>query len=160
MNKFDVLYDILLQQLKLYESFLILENKKYDVIINDNVEDLDKIVSEEQVFFLKSRGLDLKREDILKQLGMANKTLLEVVSLIDENEKHRFKEMHAKIYKVLADFKEKNTQCQELTQIRLHRVKTIINKLEESKSQSKQYFKDGNKGEVDINKVNLISKKI
>jgi len=160
MDKLENLYNILLEQLHLYEEFMKIEEEKYSVILADDVARLDEIVAEEQVFFLKSRGLDQKREHILKDLGMTDKTLKEVIECIDDANKDRFSDMHRKIFSVLHTFKEKNNQCQDLVQIRLHRAQTMIRKLDESKAQSKLYFKDGNSDEIDVNKMNFISKKI
>lgn len=160
MDNLQTLYNTLKEQLELYNSYLELEKEKYNVIIRDDVIELDKIVSQEQVFFLKSRGLEAKRESVLKKMNMQGKTLKEVVDLIDENERDKFLDIHKKIYSILTAFKEKNDQCKDLVQIRLHRAQTMINKLDEGNINNKQYFKDGNTGEIDINKVNLISKKV
>ncbi len=160
MNKLDILYNILEEQLHLYEEFMKIEEEKYNVILADNVSRLDEIVAEEQVFFLKSRGLDQKREHALKDLGLTGKNLKEVIESIDNSSKDRFSDMHKKIFNILHTFKEKNNQCQDLVQIRLHRAQTMINMLDESKSNSKLYFKDENSGEIDVKKTNFISKKI
>ncbi len=160
MNRIDDLYNILKGQLSLYEEFLKVEEEKYNVILTDDIKRLDEIVSEEQAFFLKSRGLDQKRENILKELNLSGKTLKDVIEYVEECDKERFSDIHKRIYKALADFKEKNNQCQDLVQIRLHRAQAMIDKLGESNNQSKLYFKDGNSDEIDINKMNFISKRI
>lgn len=160
MSKLDNLYDVLKEQLDLYEEFLVVEQKKYDIILADDVKKLDEIVTQEQVFFLKSRGLDQKREHLLKELGFAGKTLKQLIELVDEPDKDKFKKMHHDIFNVLRDFKEKNNQCQDLVQIRLYRAQTMINKLNESTVNRNLYFKDGNTDEIDVNKMKFMSKKI
>ena len=160
MSKLDDLYNVLKEQLQLYESFLKIEEEKYNVILIDDIKKLDEIVSEEQVFFLKSRGLDQRREKILGELGFSGKTLKEVINNIEPIEKDRFTKMHADIFSVLAAFKDKNNQCQDLVQIRLHRAQQMISKLDESKNINKQYFKDGSTDEIDVKKMNFISKRI
>lgn len=160
MNKLDNLYNILEEQLHLYEEFMKVEDEKYNVILADNIKRLDEIVTEEQVFFLKSRGLDQKREFLLKEIGFEGKTLRQVIDLVDDLNKDRFKKMHQDIFNVLQNFKEKNNQCQDLVQIRLYRAQTMINKLDESKANRNLYFKDGSSDEIDVNKMKFISKKI
>lgn len=160
MSKLDNLYDVLKEQLDLYEEFLIVEQKKYDIILADDVNKLDEIVTQEQVFFLKSRGLDQKRERLLKELGFTGKTLKQLIELVDEPYKDKFKKMHQDIFNVLQDFKEKNNQCQDLVQVRLYRAQTMINKLNESTGNRNLYFKDGNTDEIDVNKMKFMSKKI
>lgn len=160
MNKLDNLYNILEEQLHLYEEFLKIEEEKYSVILADNVSRLDEIVTEEQAFFLKSRGLDQKREHILMEVGLTGKNLKEVIESINTSDKDRFSEIHRKIFNVLHTFKEKNNQCQDLVQIRLHRAQAMVRKLDESKANNKVYFKDGNSDEIDVKKTNFISKKI
>lgn len=160
MSKLENLYDVLKEQLDLYEEFLVVEQKKYDIILADDVKKLDEIVTQEQVFFLKSRGLDQKRERLLKELGFAGKTLKQLIELVDEPDKDKFKKMHYDIFNVLQDFKEKNNQCQDLVQVRLYRAQTMINKLDESTVNRNLYFKDGNTDEIDVNKMKFMSKKI
>ena len=160
MSKLDDLYNVLNEQLNLYKEFLEVENEKYNVILADDIKRLDEIVTEEQVFFLKSRGLDQKRERLLTELGYTGKTLRQLIELIDDAEKDRFRKMHSDIFNVLQNFKDKNNQCQDLVQIRLYRAQTMINKLDESTANRNLYFKDGNTDELDVNKMKFISKKI
>ena len=159
MDKLDNLYTILEEQLHLYEEFVKVEEEKHMVILADNISRLDEIVAQEQVFFLKSRGLDQKREATLKEIGLSGKTLKELIEVIDDSNKERFKKIHKDIFDILQVFKEKNNQCQNLVQIRLHRAQAMIRKLDESKANSTVYFKDGNQDEIDVNKMNFISKK-
>lgn len=160
MSKLDNLYDVLKEQLDLYKEFLEVEQEKYDIILADDIKRLDEIVTEEQVFFLKSRGLDQKRERLLKELGFGGKTLKQLIDLVDESDKDRFRKMHNEIFNVLQNFKEKNNQCQDLVQVRLYRAQTMINKLDESTVNRNLYFKDGNTDEIDVNRMKFISKKI
>jgi hypothetical protein len=160
MSKLDNLYEVLLEQLDLYMEFLLVEQEKYNIILADDVKRLDEIVTEEQVFFLKSRGLDQKRERLLNELGFAGKTLKQLIELVDISDKTRFEKIYHDIFKVLQDFKDKNKQCQDLVQIRLYRAQAMINKLDESTTNRNLYFKDGNKDEIDVNKMKFISKKI
>lgn len=159
-NILDELYNVLSQQYELYNNFLDVENRKHDAIIKDDIVELDKVVEEEQVFFLKSRGLESKRLKIAKELNMENMTLMDITRFVNDDEKPRFQDIHKKISMVLRDFKDKNTQCQDLTQIRLHRINMIINKLDSTGSYKKQYERDGQTGKIDVNRVNLVSKKI
>ncbi len=160
MNKLDNLFDVLKEQLDLYDEFIAVEQEKYNVILADDVNRLDEIVTKEQVFFLKSRGLDQKREHLLKELGFEGKTLKQLIELVDESDKDRFSKMHHDIFTVLQNFKEKNKQCQDLVQIRLYRTQAMLNKLDESTANRNLYFKDGSRDEIDINKMKFISKKI
>ena len=160
MSKLNDLYKVLNEQLDLYKEFLEIENEKYNIILADDIKRLDEIVTEEQVFFLKSRGLDQRREKLLTELGFGGKTLKQLIELVDEEDKDRFRKMHMDIFNVLQNFKDKNNQCQDLVQVRLYRAQTMINKLDESSANSKLYFKDKNSDEIDVSKTKFISKKI
>lgn len=160
MSKLDSLYEVLKEQLDLYNEFIVVEQEKYNVILADDVNRLDEIVTGEQVFFLKSKGLDKKRERLLNELGFSGKTLKQLIELVDKSDKDRFSKMHHDISTVLQNFKEKNNKCQDLVQIRLYRAQAMINKLDESTAKRNLYFKDGNKDEIDVNKMKFISKKI
>lgn len=160
MSKLDNLYTILKEQLSLYEEFLEIEQEKYNIILADDVKKLDEIVTAEQVFFLKSRGLNQKREALLKELGFSGKTLRQIVELVGEQDKDRFRKMYHDIFNVLENFKEKNNQCQDLVQVRLYRAQSMINKLDENSANKNIYFKNGNSDEIDVNKMKFMSKKV
>lgn len=160
MKKYDNFYSILEQEYELYNTFIQVEEHKYETIIEDDIDTLDKIVEKEQVFFLKSKGLENKRMQIVKELELKGNSLLETINYLPNDEKERFKILHNKIIKVLDDLKFKNTQCQELTQIRLYRVKNILKKLDSKEEYNRSYFKDSSNGEIDLNRTNILTKKI
>lgn len=160
MNRYDNFYSILEQECELYNNFLKIEEHKYETIIKDDVDTLDKIVEKEQVFFLKSKGLENKREQIVKELSLKGNSLLETINYLPNDEIDRFKLLHGKIINVLDKFKLKNSQCQELTQIRLHRVKNILQEMKSKKEYNKSYFRDSTSGEIDLNRTNILKKKI
>lgn len=160
MNKYDNFYSILEQEYDLYNNFIEIEELKYETIIKDDVDTLDKIVEKEQAFFLKSKGLENKRMQIVKELELKGKSLLDTINYLPVNEKERFKILHKNIINVLDEFKFKNAQCQELAQIRLHRVKHILNELNSKNQNNKNYFKDSSSGEIDLNRTSILTKKI
>ena len=67
--------DILNESADLYKSFLELEYEKHDAIIKNDIELLEDIVSKEQVYYMKMRGLDQKREKLIDSMGFKGMTL-------------------------------------------------------------------------------------
>ena len=67
------LYEILKESAEVYKNFLELEYKKYNAVIKDDIVAIDDIVANEQVYYLKIRGLELKRKKLNEKMGMKGK---------------------------------------------------------------------------------------
>jgi len=87
----DSLCDILKESTETYENLAKLEYDKYDLMIRDDINRLDEIISKEQVFYLKMKGLEQRRQKATRNINMQDKTLKEIIeSSSDEEEKYVF----------------------------------------------------------------------
>lgn len=155
MDKFEKLYIILSEELELYNEFIDIEQKKYDAIVKDDINSINKIVSQEQAYFLKLKGLELKREQIFSDSLYKDKTLKEIIEYTDGDQNKKFIELHKKISSTLIDFKRINAQCQILAEIRLHKVQNILSHSEHKDTR----ITYNNSGAKENNKTNLVSRK-
>lgn len=127
----DILYKFLEENVELYSNFLDLEYEKYDAVVKDDINALDNVVAQEQAFYLKMKGLDQRREKILKDLGFSDKTLREIIDTSCDGEKQRLIGIYDKLNTLINEFKKINSLCKTLIEIRLHRVDKAIKQLEE-----------------------------
>ncbi len=154
MVQIDSLCNILKESAETYESFIKLEYDKYDTVIRDDIIRLDEIISAEQVFFLKMKGLEQKRQKITQNINMKDKTLKEIIELCDKEEKVKLKAEYDRLFKALTDFKKINSECKTLIEVRLHKINSAINKQGVNKNNY-----TNNAGNVN-NKNSIISRKI
>ncbi len=151
---------LLNEQLDLYRDFLSVQDEKHETIIRDDLKGLEEISVKEQIFMLKSRGLEQKREELLKKHGYSGKTLLEIVNFSEGEDKEKLLKLHKELLDILETTKEKNNRCQNLARVRIQRAQAVIDRLDQENSQKKQYFHDGSVTKQDPKKPSFISKKV
>lgn len=158
MEQVDALCVLLQESAETYESFIKTEYDKYDAVASEDIKRLDQIIANEQVFYLKMKGLEQKREKLVQNMDMKGKTLIEIIEIIgteDKEESHRLKIVYDRLLKALNDFKKINLECKTLIEVRLHRIDNIMIKLGVKENtytngeSKKNYFKS-----------NIVSKKI
>ena len=130
----DKLYDLLKENVELYSNFLELEYKKYEAVIKDDISTMDDIVSKEQACYLKMRGLEQKREKILKDLGFADKTLKEIIAFSENEQKLKLTEMYDELNRLIKELKKIQTLCKNIFEVRIHRVDRVMKQLGEKEN--------------------------
>lgn len=130
----DKLLEILEESSELYKNFLELEYKKYDTVIKNDIETLDGIVSKEQVFYLKMRGIEQKREKVLCAMGYENKSLKEIIKANYEFDNSKLNDKYEELCRIIADVKKISSLCKTLIEVRMHRIDKVMKQLGEEKN--------------------------
>ena len=125
------LYEILKESAEVYKNFLELEYKKYDAIIKDDTAALDDIVANEQVYYMKMRGFEQKREKLIEIMGVKGKTLKQIIELSDEEQRPMLTEAYEELYKLILDTKKISNLCKTVIEVRLRRVHNAMNQMGE-----------------------------
>ena len=115
----DTLYELLKENSELYKIFLDLEYKKYDAVIKNDIKALDDIVSKEQAYYLKIRGIEQKREKLMDSLGMTGKTLKEI---IDSTRNDILEDQYEELNNTITELKKINSLLKTLIKVRLNRI--------------------------------------
>lgn len=150
----NTLITVLKESAQIYKEFLELEYKKYDVILKADIETLDDLVSKEQAFYLKIRGLEQKREQIIESLGFKDKTLKEIIEITNIEQKQILSDIYNDLNKLIIEVKKINNLCRTLIEVRLHRVDKAMAQLGQKQN---TYAKDERKNS---NSSFILSKKI
>ncbi|NLJ57599.1 MAG: flagellar protein FlgN [Tissierellia bacterium] len=146
----DVLTSVLKESTDLYRQILDLEYKKYDAVLKNDIELLDKVVAEEQVFYMKMRGLEQKREKHLDSIGMKEKTLKEIIALVDNNQV--LQEQYDEFSSIVKELKKINSLLKTVIEVQLNKIDKAMKDLGERENTYSN--------EKDENKGLLISRKI
>lgn len=154
MESNNALYALLIEYTEIYENAVKLEYEKYDASVKNDMDKLNEVISKEQAFCLKMKGLEQKREKLTLSMKVNDKTLKEIIELYDGDNKIKLKSEFDKLNKALIDFKKINHECKTIIDVRLHRINSIMSKLGQKENTYAENSKHNNI------KSNILSKKI
>jgi len=143
--------------LSFYQEFLEIETNKHEVISQNDVKQLDRFVTKEQAYLLKSKGLEAQRQKMMDSYGFKDTTLNEFLPHLDSSVQEKADTLYHDLSDVLMDFKAMNTRCNSLIELRLHRIGNSIKHLENEGMLPKSYT---NTAKTCAKPMSMISKKI
>ena len=145
------------QYLAFYKDFLQLETDKYNDMARNILSSLNEHVKEEQAYMLKSKGLELERDKLMAQMDSPKATFCELIPMFDLSVQVQIKEIYDELSQVLLDLKETNLRCNQLTELRLHRIEIDSQKLANNPDLQKRYDSHAHEGPI---YKSILSKKI
>ncbi|NCC86417.1 MAG: hypothetical protein EOM05_00925 [Clostridia bacterium] len=148
-------YDLMQQYLVFYKEFLEFETKKLDDVANNRIDIMDEHVKKEEVFLLKSRGFEVKREEFLKNVGLENMSMSEVIKTSPEESRGQMSDAFSELSDIVLDLKEINSRCNSMIELRLHRIEKTLNRIEENQQSNYNSF-----AKSDKKKTDFISRKV
>ena len=136
------LISVLEEDGKVYEELLELSMKKTPIIVNGDLEGLQKITDEEQTIVAKINRLDAKREDVTKDIAnVLNRdvTKLKLANIIQmlaqrPEEQNKLAAAHDRLKTVVGQMTRVNEQNQDLIKSSLEMVEFDLNLLHSMKS--------------------------
>ena len=123
----EKLLEFLRNYLNFYKSFLEIESKKYSDLANNNVATLDAHVRNEEAFMLKARGLELERDKLVAQAGGPKSTFRQLIPMFEPALQPQAKSIFDELSQVTLNLKETNLRCNQLTELKLHKIEKDIN---------------------------------
>ena len=124
-------------EVDIYKNFKEIEEGKTEVIVAGDLEKLDGILNTEEMLRMKLQGIEKKRIEIMKSLGLGNKTLLGVI----ETAEHKYKEKLSGIFKDLNFYidalKQINDRNTKLVKARLEIIASVTKLFKEPKPGAK-----------------------
>lgn len=147
--------DILKESADLYKSFLELEYEKYDAVIKNDIDALDDIVSKEQVYYMKMRGVDQRREKLVETMGCKGLTLKEIIAADIIKNNDELTEKYNELSEIIQEVKKINSLCKTLIEVRMHKIDDALVQLGEK---DKTYSNAENKN--NSGKSLMFSKKV
>lgn len=118
----DTLYELLKENNKIYKMFLELEYEKYDAVIRNDLRALDDIVSQEEVYYLKMKGIEHKREKHLNSLGLSSKTLKEIIYSSEFVYRKSLLKQFEEVNNTIKELKKINSLLKTVIEVRLRRI--------------------------------------
>lgn len=146
----EKLFEVLDQQISLYESILSLAKKKKDVIVEGKVAELDNFIKMEQALVMRVGKLEQQREkiatEIAQSIGINNEsfTMTEIAESLDHYQQNKFKQYQQNFSKILEELKGANQLNSKLIEQSLEYIEFSINVMAGSQAQSNEYENKGN----------------
>ena len=129
------LISVLQEESEMYEKLLELSIKKTPIIVNGDLEELQKITDEEQEIVAAINQLDAKREEVTKDIAnVLNKDvtklkLVDIIQMLSQRpvEQKQLASAHDKLKEVVGQMTRINEQNRELIQSSLEMVEFDLN---------------------------------
>ena len=160
----DQLLETLNEQYQRYEELLGLSREKVEVIINNDVEELQKINYLENLVISQNQKLEKKREEITNDIAtvlnqkVEDLTLTRLIELMEgQNEQPALILTRDRIRNILEELSEINNQNGQLIQNSLEYIEYSTNVMRSSVSQQPSYY--SSTGEVYLDEPGFIDTK-
>ena len=126
-NTISDLKNIICELIKIFEELIELEKSKLQTIINKNLLVLEESMKKEQVYSLKLKGFDIKREKLQRELfNKENITFKECIQLIPEGYQEEFRHLFDTLKSHTESFNKYNKEVKNLLEINVYKLDKII----------------------------------
>ncbi|WP_085833624.1 flagellar protein FlgN [Clostridium merdae] len=149
--------DFLNRYLALFQEFFVLETQKYQDIAQGQINKINEHVKAEEVFMLRSKGMEAERERLLKRVDVPAATFRELLPHFDPEVKAQAEKLFEELSNITMELKEMNSRCNYLTELRLRRVDAALKKMNKQPELQKQYDA---KAKEETKSSGFISKKV
>lgn len=125
--------------LAFYEQFLHIETEKYNKLVSGEFELIDDQVKQEEVFTLKARGLEKKREKLMMDIKCPKFTFKEIIPQLDPSVQEEASTIYSSLSQILQNLKHSNLKSNYLIKLKLHRIEVNLEKLKNRPDLQKLY---------------------
>ena len=121
----DSLIQTLETEVGIYKDFKEIEEGKTAVIIEGDIEKLDEILNREHIMHMKLQSIEKKRIETMRGLGLAGKTLADVISVAQGRAKEKLSEILNELNDYIDDLKQINDHNTKLVKARLEIISNV-----------------------------------
>lgn len=140
MNEFSAFIDVIKEFLRLFESLISIEQTKLDAAVKNRVSFVEDCMNKEQAAILHLRGLEQKREQAQKELGMEGLTFREILEKAPSDVEDVLRPMFDRLSGQIRTFQTLSESAKESIEVNLHMIQLASNPAEKG-----TYSHDGNK---------------
>ncbi len=144
MSNFKELKALLNEHAALFDQLIDFENMKLDAIAANDLVALEQQMKDEQVFLMKLKVLDQKRDRLLSENQLEGKTFRELIEIAVGEDQLELQNIFNGLSVKLDELKAATSSTKKYIDLHLHSLDILINKLQHKESPSVSYEKDGN----------------
>lgn len=132
---------IIRQLIELFDRMIPLEQKKLEIVSQNQIVLLDDIVKKEQAEVLAMRGLEQKRERAQEKLGFQNLTFQEILKQLPEEQRSEQKALFDELSSKVTLFQSITDNSRSIVEVNLHAINKAI--AEHTNGKTQTYAEDG-----------------
>jgi len=150
-NDLRELINVLSEEKSLYKTLLELSARKTEVIISNNIQELDKIVQQEQFVLIRLSDTEKARKILLSKIAQEMNipeeelTVSHIVKKVDKAQKNTFSDIVSELTIILKKQKDLNERNMHLIQNNLEYINEIISQVIIGNAEKKTYNISGNR---------------
>lgn len=127
---------ILNEYLSFYKEFLSFEQNKLEAVEQNRLELLDGLVRQEEVYLLKSKGMEQNRISYQEENGLGGKTLREIIDLTTDSNKEELQNLFTELNGVVNEIQHTNEKCSIAIKTRLSAIDRAMDKIKNENAQA------------------------
>ena len=159
----DGLIFVLEHQKKLYSELLKLSAAKKEAIPSGRVEQLDKIVREEQMILMSLGDMERKRKRMSRELSIEagggpkdEMTISDIMAFASAEQAQKLGKIQSELGEIVEEQIKYNETNKKLLESRIEYINYMINMVSENFDASSTYSSEGAEGKRKEQKINII----
>ncbi len=146
MNEYSFFIEIIKEFIQLFEALVSVEQTKLDAAVNNKVSFVEECMNKEQAAVLKLKGLEQKRENAQKELGLEGLTFRQILEKVPENVQSELSPLFDRLSELVQSFQSVSDSAKDIIELNLHMIQSAIVSKEvvpPASSESKKNNKEG-----------------
>lgn len=115
--------------IEFYSDFLNFEQSKLEAVEQNRLELLDGLVKQEEVYVLKSKGMELKRLKYQNECGFSDLTLRELINIAPESARDGLQDSFVLLNQIVYELQRTSEHCNIAIKSRLQAIERAMNKI-------------------------------
>ena len=145
MNEYSFFIEIIKEFIQLFEALVSVEQTKLDAAVNNKVSFVEECMNKEQAAVLKLKGLEHRREDAQKALGLQDLTFRQILEKVPEDVRSELSPLFDRLSELVQSFQSVSDSAKEIIELKLHMIQASIASQEAAPHTPSESKKD-NKG--------------
>ena len=121
--------------IRFYSEFLAFEQNKLEAVEQNKLELLDGLVKQEEVFLLKSRGMEQNRIKSQEEHGFADKRLRDLIEIAPDDMKEELLAKFTELNAIVVQLQRTNERCNVAIKARLQAIERAMDRIKAENTQ-------------------------
>ncbi len=126
MNDFSAFIEIIEEFIQLFDELIPVEQEKLDAAIKNRITFVEECMNKEQAAVLKLRGLEQKRENAQKALGMEAFTFRQILEQVPEDTARTLRPLFDRLSEQVAAFRSISGSAKDIIEVNLHTIQASL----------------------------------
>ena len=145
---------------QLFDNMIALEAKKLDAISRNEIDRIEQYMKDEQAFTMQLRGIDNKRDVILKEMGFPGYTMKQMLDVADGDNKQRIRDESVRLEKKVEDLKNAIASAKKYIELHLHGIEGLLAGITDENISSHEYSNTGQSSDANDKPISFKSRKV